>query len=152
MKANAQTVERIVRKYASAESVDHSLQLLRKLGKASGALTHREAAELVYLACGTVDDTRARHAVAMERSNTAAGTVVATLERQLRSGHYVELDSMPTAMLREVSKQFSKQNDKSRSNVSTPGFLDGKHIQVRGGATTDWTRHASGYVIEIDTP
>ena len=59
---------------------------------------------------------------------------------------------MPTAMLREVSKQFSKQNDKCRSNVSTPGFLNGKHIQVRGGATTDWTRHASGYVIEIDTP
>ena len=50
-----------------------------------------------------------------------------------------------------MSKQFSKQAEKSRSNVSTPGFLDGKHIQVRGGATYNWNRHAAGYVIEKET-
>ena len=152
MKAAAHKVQRILHKYTSRESVTNSLQILRKLGLAESNLSYREAAELVYLACGNADATRARNALAMARTNTPAGSIVRSLEKQMRSGVMMDMDGMPTAMLREVAGEFRKTTRKSSSNASTPGYMDGRAIQVRGGATAEWKRHAAAYVIDKDTP
>lgn len=147
---DATTVQRILRKYTGATNVDSSLRILRKLGKESTSMSQRHAAELVYLACATVDTTRTRRALAMCRSNTPESTMVEALQRQLEGNNCASVGTVRAELLRELAQEYNRRSNVS--NASTPGYMDGQRIQVRGGANRSWTPHASAYVIDNETP
>jgi len=83
--------------------------------------------------------------------NTGAVTVVcdglqsASHNPLLISGDGVMVDQFPGRMIKEVSNMIGAKRE---SNAATPGYLDGKKVQVRGGSRPDWQTHADSYVIE----
>lgn len=129
-----------LRKYVRSSVLDHSIEIMQKLGRAEDGLTHREVAELVYLACGVGDDVRARTAVEMERDNTTAGRAVLEIMRLLDDPNGSNESGIPSGLLRDVSRQYR--------GVTAPGYYNGRQIQVRGGARHGWSPHAAGYVIQ----
>lgn len=147
---DATTVQRILRKYTGATNVDSSLRILRKLGKESTSMSQRHAAELVYLACATVDTTRTRRALAMCRSNTPESAMVEALQRQLAGDNSTTVGTIRADLIKELAQEYNRRSQ--TSNASTPGYVDGQRIQVRGGANRSWTPHAAAYVIDNDTP
>ncbi len=143
--AKLSSVERILRKYTSAENVTTSIGIMRKLGKVGGSVTHRQAAQLAYLACSNESHQRTRNALAMERDNTLQAAVVNSLKRQIQSGHSSPSGTVPADLVKELAGAFSTRNN-------TPGYVDGKRIEVRGGAHRDWSLYPSNYVVDNDTP
>ena len=148
---NSTTVQRILRKYTDASNVDRSVHILQKLGKDTRSMTQRQIAELVYLACATVDSTRTRRALAMARSNTPESAMVDALQKQLAGDYCNAVATVRADLLKELATECGKRNSIS-SNASTPGYIDGERIQVRGGSNRSWTPHAATYVIDNDTP
>ena len=145
MKAKANNIERILRKYTSAESVKRSMDIMRKLDTVGEDLTQRQAAQLAYLACAATDDTRTRSALAMQRSNTPAAAIVSEVQRQIEGGTCTALGRASAQMVRDIAQAYKGS---ARSNTTTPGLIDGQRIQVRGGARKDWKRYAADYVID----
>lgn len=83
--------------------------------------------------------------------NTGAVTVVcdgmtrAAHNPLLMSGDGAMTDHFPGRMIKEVASIIQAKRE---TNAATPGYIDGKPVQVRGGATVDWTTHAEKYVLK----
>ena len=136
---NALNFEKALRKYARAGVIEQSKELLTKLGKLGAALTVSEAAQLLYLCCGVSDKERARSAVAMQREDTTAGRAVRALEKLLEKPDMINESGVPTSVIRDVGREYR--------NKKTPGYINGKPIQVRGGSSTRWKPHAESYEV-----
>lgn len=134
------TISRALRKYVRQEVLDKSVDLLRKLRDVEEALTQRQTAELVYLACGASGSERTRAALKMDRPRTTEYTAVNVIEGLLLDPDGENDSPIPTSVLRDVSRQYR--------GIVAPGYHEGKRIEVRGGGRLGWTLHASKYVIE----
>lgn len=139
-RTSIESMRTALRKYVRSSVLDHSIEIMQKLGRAEDGLTHREVAELVYLSCGVGDDVRARTAVEMERDNTTAGRAVLEIMRLLLEPDGSNESGIPTSVLRDLSRSFHGR--------TAPGYFNGKQIQVRGGGGRNWTPHAASYVLE----
>ena len=131
-----------LRKYVQPEVLQTTLDLLWKLGRAQGDLSQREVAEVIYLACGVQHAERARAAVSMERDDTTAGRAVKEVERLLTLPDSRNESGIPTSVMRDLSRHY-----RGKVKPSTPGYINGQRIHVRGGATRDWRNIAANYVV-----
>ena len=135
-----ETMHRALRKYVREEVIDTCLRLMRKVGRAEFELSQREAAELIYLSCGICDKERTRSVLHLDRENSTAFRAVDMIEALLLSPERHNESGIPTNVLRDLSRQYRGQE--------APGYVDGRRIQVRGGASLGWTAEPKSYEVQ----
>jgi hypothetical protein len=111
---------------------------MRKLDMSEDLITQRQAAQLIYLSCAIAERERTRAALKMDRTSTSEYREVNMIEALLLHPDGKNESSVNSNVLRDLSRQYR--------GVQTPGYIDGKPIQVRGGSSRNWTTHAKHYV------
>ena len=76
----------------------------------------------------------------MDRPSTIACRAVNEIEGMLLSPDGVNESGVPTNVLRDLSRLYR--------GVKSQGYVDGKPIQVRGGAALNWSLHARHYPMD----
>ena len=132
------TIYNGLRRYVRKEVLDGCVSLMRKLGMSDELISQRQAAQLIYLSCAVSDRERTRAALKMDRSRTIEYRAVNEIEAMLLHPEVKNETGVSTNVLRDLSRQYR--------GVQTPGYIDGKPIQVRGGSSRNWTTHAKHYV------
>jgi len=135
-----ETIYNGLRRYVRKDVLEVCVKLMRKLGVDDDCLTQRQAAQLIYLACGVAETERTKAALNMDRPNTTAYRAVNEIEAFLLSPDRANESSVATNVLRDLSRQYR--------DVKPQQYVDGKAIQVRGGATRNWSLHAKNYTLD----
>lgn len=134
------TIYNGLKRYARKDVLEVCLKLMRKLGVTDDTLTQRQAAQLIYLTCGVSEKERTKSALNMDRPSTIACRAVNEIESMLLSPDGVNESGVPTNVLRDLSRLYR--------GVKSQGYVDGKPIQVRGGAALNWRLHARHYTMD----
>jgi hypothetical protein len=132
------TIYKGLRRYVRKEVLDGCVSLMRKLDMSEDLITQRQAAQLIYLSCAIAERERTRAALKMDRTSTSEYREVNMIEALLLHPDGKNESSVNSNVLRDLSRQYR--------GVQTPGYIDGKPIQVRGGSSRNWTTHAKHYV------